>query len=208
MKMKEVGYNPKELDVLCGRGAVCYKHPGNRRFRQVICHHVHRYMKSKNRLEKSDHVVEILAEIRAGGGQFLKKQGKSGWCEIGDKLAREKIGHALRDAQAERTRQKDKQVAKPKRQCLGSAAASDRSASDRPKNVPDSVACTPSHAFEPLPITSDLRDRYCEEYESDELTLLVEPILPYDFGDNFDDLGDEFTAILDMLISDDGRHKD
>lgn len=114
--------DPGCYDVLCGRGNTQMNHVGNRRFRITIAMNLDKYLSLETRIQKSNHVMSIVATIRQSGGRFLKKDTTASacspstpagnnnrkksfcWKEIGDKLAREKVGHALRDAEAERSR--------------------------------------------------------------------------------------------------------
>ena len=64
-----------------------------------------RYHQARSKLDKSIIVIEIVDEIRsrAPHGGFIQQRkdrsdGKKVWIEIGDTLARAKVGHALRDA--------------------------------------------------------------------------------------------------------------
>ena len=93
------GYKPTTFDVLSGRGSSRFLHEGNRRFRKLIQAYLDRYRTSKSRTDKSRLVFEIVAAVRECGGHFLKREGQE-WQDVGDKIAREKVGHALRDAKA------------------------------------------------------------------------------------------------------------
>jgi hypothetical protein len=102
------GYQPTTSDVLCGRGQTNASHDGNQRFRASIGLHLDSYLAAKNRLGKTMLVAEIVKRVRESGGKFLKKDRKSGeWFDIADKQACKKVGHALRDAHAERIRNHD-----------------------------------------------------------------------------------------------------
>lgn len=101
-------YQPSHADVICGRGKSSVIHEGNKRFREYVSSHVHTFLIAKNRLAKNTLVADIVRHIRTSGGKFLKKCANGSWRDIGDKLAYEKVGHALRDAHAERIRTEDK----------------------------------------------------------------------------------------------------
>ena len=109
---KELGYTPTEFDVLCGRGSSYYFHEGNRRFRLLIQDYLERYTLCKSKMDKSGQVLEIVALVRGSGGHFLRKGNDQRWHDIGDKLAREKIGHAFRDAIADQRREKKQKGSK------------------------------------------------------------------------------------------------
>lgn len=56
-------------------------------------------MKSVNRFGKSLVVHTIVDTIHSSGGRFLKKEFQTGkWHELSDQQAKEKVGHAIRDA--------------------------------------------------------------------------------------------------------------
>ena len=95
-------FEPSDKDVICARGKAAFSHVGNRRFRLVILMNLEKYHNAKNKVEKSIIVTSIVDLIREGSpvnGGFVKKSAVTGrWMSINDKLAREKVGHALRDA--------------------------------------------------------------------------------------------------------------
>ena len=98
-------YNPGNYDVVCGRGRTTFNHVGNRRFRITISMYLDRYLQAKTRVEKGDTVQAIIDTIQCAGGRFLKQDLESKtWQQVDAKTAKEKIGHALRDAHAERLR--------------------------------------------------------------------------------------------------------
>uniref|UniRef100_A0A6U1PBE7 DUF6824 domain-containing protein n=1 Tax=Cyclophora tenuis TaxID=216820 RepID=A0A6U1PBE7_CYCTE len=108
-KNKELsaGYEPGNYDVLCGRGKSALNHIGNRRFRTVVAYHLPKYLALKSRSDKTSLAMKIVASVRSQGGQFLKQDPDTHvWYEIGDKMARDKVAHALRDAKADRTLKK------------------------------------------------------------------------------------------------------
>ena len=93
--------NPTDVDVLLGRGAGCWNHPGNRKFRGVVHKHLSSYDNAKLRVEKTHIVSVILDEVRANGGRFLKRnQLTEKWRVVDQRVANEKIGHAIRDKRA------------------------------------------------------------------------------------------------------------
>jgi hypothetical protein len=72
---------------------------GNKYFREAVAAALDEYMQKENRFEKSFVVHRIVDEIRGRGGRFLKLDALSGeWREIPQQQAREKVGHAIRDA--------------------------------------------------------------------------------------------------------------
>ena len=88
---------PGPYDVLCGRCKSSFNHVGNRRFRVTISMNVERYLATRSRHEKSALIVSVVRMLREEvGARFLKKKGNA-YVELGEKQAREKVGHALRD---------------------------------------------------------------------------------------------------------------
>eukprot|EP00567_Pseudictyota_dubia_P008979 CAMPEP_0197464290 /NCGR_PEP_ID=MMETSP1175-20131217/63943_1 /TAXON_ID=1003142 /ORGANISM="Triceratium dubium, Strain CCMP147" /LENGTH=329 /DNA_ID=CAMNT_0043000263 /DNA_START=298 /DNA_END=1287 /DNA_ORIENTATION=- len=86
-----------KLDVLSGRGGGTNNHAGNRYFRQLCDQRRHVYVMSK-KMQKKDIAVEIVAEIRARGGRFLKRNDATGeWDDIGEQKAISKTSQALRE---------------------------------------------------------------------------------------------------------------
>jgi hypothetical protein len=80
--------------------SVCFSFPvGNKLFRDAVAESLQDYMKSDNRFEKSS-VVQLIGDtIREAGGRFLKRDFQlDKWYELSDQQAKEKVGHAVRDA--------------------------------------------------------------------------------------------------------------
>jgi hypothetical protein len=97
-------YEPSSKVVICGRGKAAVKHVGNRRYHIVIAMNVSNYMNAKSKPEKTHLVNAIVANIKASSPAqtgFVKQDPKTKrWIALGDEEAREKVGHALRDAVA------------------------------------------------------------------------------------------------------------
>jgi|Transcript_3628 hypothetical protein len=96
-----VEFQPSNYDVICGRGKSCFNHIGNRRFRVTIDMNLSRYASASSKLEKSLIVMSIVDTVRDNSprGGFVKHVVRtSRWYEVGDHLAREKVGQALREA--------------------------------------------------------------------------------------------------------------
>ncbi|KAL3907053.1 MAG: hypothetical protein SGILL_009028 [Bacillariaceae sp.] len=90
---------PTEKDVVCGWARQNHKHPGNRRFRQLVEHSAPLYASATSKLGKSHVIAAVVEKVRRDsiGGGFVKKDFQSGrWFEIGDDKARDKVGHAIR----------------------------------------------------------------------------------------------------------------
>ena len=110
-------HTPRPSDVLFGRGGGTNTHAGNRIFRDLINAHRRDYLKARKN-DKPAITQRILQLVKEGhGGRFLKKapfsagggskpkKGENdgegsvvgtGWYEVADSSAREKISQALR----------------------------------------------------------------------------------------------------------------
>jgi hypothetical protein len=94
---------PRDNDVLCGRGSRVNNHKGNVEFRVLVSQFKDLYLaESRRKTEKSHicaYVVSLVREQAApNGGRFLKYCPKSKqWEEVGDIKARKKAGQALRE---------------------------------------------------------------------------------------------------------------
>jgi hypothetical protein len=93
------GFQPGPRDVICSRGTDCFNNPGNRIFRTKLSEHLQTYSQASNKMSKGIIVSAIIDEIRDEGGAFVRQDLATGrWFEVGDRLAREKTGQALRSA--------------------------------------------------------------------------------------------------------------
>jgi hypothetical protein len=95
-------------DIICGRCSTAFNNIGNRRFRFTINLNLQRYNDARCRRDKTEVIMSVVRLLREDiGARFLKKQGKA-WIELGEKQARGKVGHALRDLSVQQL-QEDKQ---------------------------------------------------------------------------------------------------
>lgn len=93
-------FRPGPYDVICSRGKVAYNHSGNRHFRTILETYLEDYKKCVLKLDKSVAVIAIVDDIRklSPNGGFIKFcKDKKCYVEVGDKRAKEKVGHALRE---------------------------------------------------------------------------------------------------------------
>jgi hypothetical protein len=91
--------DPRETDVLCGRGGAALRHPGNQTYRRLVNLNKSLYI-SCLKTEKLKISRSIVAAIREQKGRFLERDAKKGtWYDIGDKKAIEKTSQALREGQ-------------------------------------------------------------------------------------------------------------
>jgi hypothetical protein len=94
-----VSFEPTNFDVLCGRGKGSYNRPGNRRFRAIVQQHTDEYQAS-SKVDKTmvlNRIMNLVQAQNEGTTRFVKR-GKDGlFTVISDDLAREKVGHAIRE---------------------------------------------------------------------------------------------------------------
>jgi len=87
---------------------------GNKRFRDAVSAALPDYTKATNRYEKSLVVHAIVDDIKNSGGRFLKNNYTTGrWYELSDQQAKEKVGHAVRDAVAASESRKTRKKRRP-----------------------------------------------------------------------------------------------
>lgn len=85
-------------DIVCGRGGLANKHPGNRLLRRICNENKGLYHSSTDANFKQCLIVSILTAIQQNnGGRFLTRQ-KGEWKEISEKKAKEKVAQLLRDS--------------------------------------------------------------------------------------------------------------
>ena len=103
-------WTPGPWSVLCGRGKECYNHVGNRRFRVLVEINIEKYASAKSKMDKGVIVMSILDAVREGSNQmggFVKQDPKSKrWVDVGDEVAREKIGQEFRVKLAQQKKSK------------------------------------------------------------------------------------------------------
>lgn len=96
-----IHYVPSQNDVICKKGREAFNHVGNYRFRVILQIYLGRYEEAPNKTSKSVIVDLIVAMIRehciSSGGGFVRFNAQTNrWFEIGDAMAREKVGYTLR----------------------------------------------------------------------------------------------------------------
>ena len=97
-------FTPSNYDVIClGRGKSAASHRGNRRY-PIAIQLYHEVCLVQVNFEKSVIVSKIMDTVRENslmGGSCNVIQKTGGWFEVGDSVAREKVGQALREFKAE-----------------------------------------------------------------------------------------------------------
>lgn len=98
-------YQPGYYDVVCGRGKGSYNRPGNKRFRALVATYIPDYQIARSKFDKSCLLSSIIDKVRSFTNpdtgmpaEFVKFSKGDGWIQIGDELAREKVGHVIREA--------------------------------------------------------------------------------------------------------------
>jgi hypothetical protein len=95
------GLPPTKYDVLLGRGKYVQHHKGNIRLHTIIQSYRSRYIHGDKRL-KTQCSADILNLVQVNGkrsGRFLKFDNRTKtWTEVDDSIARQKVGHAIRDS--------------------------------------------------------------------------------------------------------------
>ena len=92
------GFSPGPLDVICSRGKEAKTHLGNEKFLSVVESYTKEYSQATSRVRKSILVSRIVDQVRdqSPNGGFVKEEGGR-WYEVGDLLAREKVGQSFRN---------------------------------------------------------------------------------------------------------------
>jgi hypothetical protein len=89
-------FQPSAYSVICGRGKHSSSNVGNRRLRILAGSFTDEYSQANRKATKLAVVSGVVALIRNVGGHFCKYE-KGAWFEVGDPIAREKVGALLRD---------------------------------------------------------------------------------------------------------------
>lgn len=90
-------YQFRDKDVCSGRGKKNWNLPGNVKYRQFIQDRVGQYIAASSKRGKTLFIMGLVRELRADGYQFLKEDRRGILFDMGDKEAREKVAHSLRD---------------------------------------------------------------------------------------------------------------
>jgi len=92
------GITPTINDVLCGQGKFCYGHQGNQNFRIIITLSLPKYLNHETTKKEKTLIIENVVEgLYEEGTSFLRKE-YYGWVPLSKQEAKEKVGHAIRDA--------------------------------------------------------------------------------------------------------------
>ncbi|KAL3944758.1 MAG: hypothetical protein SGBAC_001177 [Bacillariaceae sp.] len=90
----------RDCDIVCGRGGLANKHPGNRLLRRICNKNRELYQSSLNPVYKHCMIVSIFTAIQQNGGSFVTRTKDGSWKEISDKQAKEKTAQLLRELES------------------------------------------------------------------------------------------------------------
>jgi hypothetical protein len=96
-----VSLSLEPFDVILGRGRTHLHHPGNMRMKNLVRAARPGYKKAvTTRIQKTRITQEIVQAIQTSGdqpGRFLRHdESTGGWTQVGDEVARVKVGNAIR----------------------------------------------------------------------------------------------------------------
>ncbi|KAL3930368.1 MAG: hypothetical protein SGARI_004502, partial [Bacillariaceae sp.] len=87
---------PNSKDILLGKGRRIMKHPGNKDLRLLLEVKTHRWEPASNQ-DKGKLARELVREIRASGGRFLREEENGWFVEVDEDTARQKVSIGFRD---------------------------------------------------------------------------------------------------------------
>lgn len=88
---------PKNVDVLVGRGTIINQHEGNIMLRTIVDHHRKNYGRIV-KLQREHLSKSTVSFVRSLGGRFLERDKSCGlWFEVGDDRAIEKVMRSFTD---------------------------------------------------------------------------------------------------------------
>ena len=116
MKKREY-VEPKETDVLLGRGGRSNHNPGNQSYLKQVKAFRPRYISLGNNDQKTELSLAVVKFVHNKGGRFLKKD-PGGWYVVEDNEARKKASQALRDDDDPEKRAATRQLSVEKRVAL------------------------------------------------------------------------------------------
>jgi hypothetical protein len=99
MTRLDKSFTPGNFDVICARGSDAKNHTGNIHLKNRVAGAADSYAKAPSKVFKSLIVSSIIGWVRtrSPNGGFVKQLNDGVWYEVGDEIAREKVGQALRD---------------------------------------------------------------------------------------------------------------
>lgn len=177
-------FQPGNWDIICSKEAGSYDHSkyfdlvhapwryllshrgfvevGNRRFRILIAQYLDPYTKASSKTERMALVSAIVDQVRQNsttGRGFVRRDKVSGiWYEVDDRLAREKVGQALRSLMRQRSAKQRRTKEVESRLALRSRSPTSSLSGSATSNFDESIADTSGrghHRTSPLPVEDD-----------------------------------------------------
>ena len=163
--------------MICGRGAKVTHHIGNRRLRVLVEVNLGKYSTS-NKIIKGTIVSQICETIREAasqGGGSVKQSASGMWVEVGDSVAREKVGQTFRELLAKRNpaklqkrKERRKQI-RAKRAQTSNVSSSSTPASSKESCSASIVSCEveptacpslqhPEHRFDAIDLDNSMKE--------------------------------------------------
>lgn len=163
-----VTFQPRPEDVICARGKSAWNHPGNERFRILLEMNFEKYIKATTKLQKSILVSDIIASVYQGEGIFVKRSKCGNWFQVGDPIAREKVGQCLRDMMQRRQQNtthkvRSRRTEPSEPQNLKSTPSSDAVLLKSLNNT-ENIDCPLSETYQPLPLDFAACDQLAAEW--------------------------------------------
>ncbi|CAB9508866.1 expressed unknown protein [Seminavis robusta] len=94
--------HPRDTDILCGKSRSCVNHIGSKRYREYLDTYRGRYAQAANKHHKMLLIKEIYENLVPTCRFLTFNKQRNQWEELSANKARDKIGHALRHANATR----------------------------------------------------------------------------------------------------------
>lgn len=103
-------FEPTPYSVIVGKGRIPNSSVGNQRLRVLATASLPKYLEASSRKEKTEVISQLIMTVREASpiGSFVKKEKDGTWWEVGDQVAREKIGYIIRDLLHDRYRSSSK----------------------------------------------------------------------------------------------------
>jgi hypothetical protein len=140
-------------DVVCGREKLCYSHPGNRAFRDLVRARGRRYKEAARRNDKTDIAQEIAWEVERRGGRFLQRSDAGGggdWTPVDPDKVHDKISHALRIAIKSSSKRRSRLVKRKRSRARSSSKVADNRQNVGADETSDSIDGDNHDLLEPL----------------------------------------------------------
>lgn len=172
-------------------------------FRSIVSAHIPEYIQSKTKIDKTRILNAIIDEVRSQKdprtgetAKFIKfKKAGEGWLEICDDQAREKVGHAIREAMASNATV----CCSSKKQSKGAIKAQVTKIKTETHTTISSPASSSTSTLrqnkEPNPVTSSQRDD--DVLTEADLALLHSRFLPTTLGSTS---RSSFTLVENLFI--------